>query len=132
VKTLQICTIGREGKIKKRRRGREMKSIILKRHIDWTSVAVFFCFLVMFLFANLIPDAFAVTAPSGGFAQDVYDVGVTKVLKGPIGFVAGVAAIVFGATMAIQGKVMSAAPAVLGGAVLLKADSIVESLGCII
>jgi len=109
-----------------------MKSIILKRHIDWTSVAVFFCFLVMFLFANLIPDAFAVTAPSGGFAQDVYDVGVTKVLKGPIGFVAGVAAIVFGATMAIQGKVMSAAPAVLGGAVLLKADSIVESLGCII
>ena len=104
----------------------------LKRHVDWTSVAVFFSFLVMFLFANLIPDAFAVTAPTGGFAQDVYDIGVTKILQGPIGFVAGVAAIVFGAMMAIQGKVMSAAPAVLGGAVLLKADSVVTSLGCII
>lgn len=100
--------------------------------LDWTSVAVFFSFLAIFLFANFIPDALAITAPVGGFAQDVYDIGVTKVLKGPIGFVAGVASIVWGAMVAIQGRVMGAAPAVLGGAVLLKADAVVESLGCII
>lgn len=121
----------------KQRGGKKMEEKKLKnrdviRKADWTSIGVFFSFLVMFLFANFIPDAFAFTAPTGGFAQDVYDVGVTKILQGPIGFVAGVAAIVWGAIVAIQGKLMTAAPAVLGGAVLLKADSIVESLGCII
>ena len=84
------------------------------------------------VFANL-PIAHAITAPtSGTFAYTVYDVGVEKILKGPIGFVGGIAAIVYGAVAAIQGKVMAAIPAVVGGAVMLESDSIVSSLGALV
>lgn len=73
----------------------------------------------------------AVTAPTSTsvFAYDVYTIGVDGVLKGPIGFVGGVAAIVFGAVTAIRGAILQALPALLGGGVLLKADSIVSTLG---
>ena len=75
----------------------------------------------------------AITAPAtGSFAFDVYDVGVNKILSGPIGFVAGVGAIVIGAVSAVQQKVVAAVPAILGGAVMLNADSVVESLGLMI
>jgi hypothetical protein len=77
--------------------------------------------------------AFAIVAPAAGtFAYDVYDVAVTKMLQGPIGFVGGVAAMIIGAVLAIQGKIMGAIPAICGGAVLLKADALVTSLGAII
>lgn len=75
----------------------------------------------------------AVTAPvSGSFAYDIYDIGVNKILGGPIGFVGGVGAIVVGAVSAVQQKVFAAVPAILGGAGMLNADSIVESLGLMI
>jgi hypothetical protein len=78
-------------------------------------------------------EAFAMTAPSAGsFAYDVYDIGVNSILKGPIGFIGGVGAIVFGAIEAIRGRILEAVPAILGGAALLKADSIVQTLGCIV
>ena len=84
------------------------------------------------VFAN-IPAAHAITAPAtGSFAYSVYDIGVNDILKGPIGFVGGVGAVVWGAIAAIQGKIMTAVPAILGGAAMLKADSIVSSLGAII
>lgn len=76
--------------------------------------------------------AHAITAPvAGDLAYDIYDVGVNKILKGPIGFVAGVATIGFGAT-----QVMKAWPlallSVLGGSAIIKADTIVASLGALI
>ncbi len=78
-------------------------------------------------------EAFAITTPAtGSFAYDIYDIGVNSILKGPIGFVAGVGAIIFGAIEAIRGQVLGAVPAILGGAALLKADDIVQTLGCII
>ncbi len=77
--------------------------------------------------------AFAVVVPAAGsFAYDVYDIAVTKMLQGPIGFVGGVAAMVIGAVFAIQGKLMTGVPAIVGGAILLKADTLVSSLGAII
>jgi hypothetical protein len=54
---------------------------------------------------------------------------VNSILKGPIGFVAGLGAVCFGAVLAIQQKMGGAIPALLGGAALLKADSIVASMG---
>jgi hypothetical protein len=72
----------------------------------------------------------AFTAPaSGSFAYTVYDVAVTKILQGAIGFVGGVGAMVMGAVLAIQQKVMAAIPAILGGAILLNADTLVTTLG---
>lgn len=77
--------------------------------------------------------ASAITAPAAGsFAYDVYDIGVNKILQGPVGFVGGVAAIVIGAISAIRAQIMLAIPAILGGAVLLKADTITTSLGMIV
>jgi len=76
--------------------------------------------------------ALAVTAPtSGTFAYDVYDIAVNKILNGPIGFVGGTAAMAIGAVAAIQQRVFAAVPAILGGAMLLKANSILSSLGAI-
>lgn len=90
-------------------------------------------FLALLFVLMIAPFAHAIVAPvAGSFAYDVYDVGVNKILKGPIGFMGGVAAIVFGAYMAIQAEVLYAIPAILGGAVLLKADTVVASLGAII
>ena len=77
--------------------------------------------------------AAAITAPTGptDFAYDVYDIGVNRILNGPIGFVAGVGAMVAGAVAAIQQKIALAAMAILGGAVLLNADSMITSLGMV-
>lgn len=73
---------------------------------------------------------FAFTAPTAGtFAYTVYDVAVTKMLNGPIGFVGGVGAMVFGAVLAIQQKVMTAVSCILGGAILMNAESLVTTLG---
>jgi len=72
----------------------------------------------------------AFTAPtSGSFAYTVYDVAINQMLNGPIGFVAGVGAMALGAVMAIQQKIMLALPCILGGAVLLNAESLVTTLG---
>ncbi|MBI3753975.1 MAG: hypothetical protein HY266_08055 [Deltaproteobacteria bacterium] len=83
------------------------------------------------IFIAAIPfEAFAVTAPvAGSFAYDVFDIGVNKILKGPIGFVGGVSAMALGAWSAVTGKIGVAIPAVIGGAVLMKADALVTSLG---
>jgi methylglyoxal synthase len=92
--------------------------------------------LILFMVAAIsvmAAQAFAINAPTNGsFAYDLYDIGVNKIVKGPIGFVGGVMAMVFGAVSAIQARIMLAIPAILGGAALLKAESIVTSLGALI
>lgn len=60
------------------------------------------------------------------------DIAVTQILQGPIGFVAGVAAMVVGAVSAIQQRIMEAIPAILGGAVLMNAETLVTSLGVVV
>lgn len=83
--------------------------------------------------AAIMPElAHAIVAPANtSLAYDIYDVGVNKILKGPVGFVAAVAAIGYGAT-----QVMKAWPialmSVLGGSAIIKADTIVTSLGALV
>jgi hypothetical protein len=77
--------------------------------------------------------ALAITAPTtGSFAYSVYDIAVVKILQGPIGFVAGLAGIVFAAVLAVKAMILPAALAILGAGVLIKADAIVTSLGMLI
>ncbi len=87
--------------------------------------------MMVFIVLTVVPAAvYAFNAPTtGSFAYDVYDIAVDKILKGPIGFVAGVAAMVFGAASAIRGQLMTSVLPIIGGAVLLKADAIVKTLG---
>ena len=96
-------------------------------------VRLMLVFMAVALAIGLSGVASAITAPAAGsFAYDVYDIGVNRLLKGPVGFVGGVAAIVIGAIAAIRAQIMLAIPAILGGAVFLKADTITASLGMII
>ncbi len=86
-----------------------------------------------FLFIpDLISSAAAITTPAqGSFAYDVYDIAVEKILKGPVGYVGGAAAMVVGAITLIGGRILQAVPAILGGAVLLKSDTLITGLGLI-
>jgi len=78
-------------------------------------------------------NAMAMTVPAtGSFAYDLYDIGVNQILLGPIGFVAGVACMVFAAILAIRQMILPAAGVVLGGAFLLKADAVVQTIGATI
>ncbi len=99
-------------------------------------VRVMFCLAAALVVETLIASSPALaitTAPAtGSFAYDVYDIAINQILKGPIGFVCGASAIVIGAVCAIQQKIMSAVPAILGGAALMKADAITASLGALV
>jgi len=91
--------------------------------------------LAVFLATCLLmsANAMAMTVPAAGsFAYDLYDIGVNQILLGPIGFIAGVACMVFAAILAIRQMILPAAGVVLGGAFLLKADSVVQTIGALI
>ena len=75
-------------------------------------------------------DTMGITAPaSGDFLYDVYDIAVNKILKGAIGFVAGVGIVAYGVFMALRNALLPALLAFIGGGIIIKADAIVTSLG---
>ena len=82
------------------------------------------------LFAGSV-SAFIPVPAAGSFAFDIYDVAVNDILNGPIGFTGGVAAMAMGAMMAIQQKIALALPCLLGGALLMTADTMTTTLGAI-
>jgi len=74
----------------------------------------------------------AMAAPAAGdFMYTLYDVGITKGLKGPLGYVIGVGFFVAGAVVGSK-NVMMGIPFFLASAVALSADKLTESLGMII
>jgi hypothetical protein len=73
----------------------------------------------------------SVTTPTAGWAYDVYDILVNQMLKGPVGFSCGVAAMAFAAVKLMGGQVMGAIAPAIGGAMLLKSDTLTSSLGSI-
>lgn len=83
----------------------------------------------------MVPDSqlLAMTAPSAdSFMYDIYDIGVNKILKGAVGFVLGAAAMGWGGGMLMQAKLVPGIAAFTGGGVMIKADSLVTSLGALI
>ncbi len=103
-------------------------------HIPKTRQLKLVTFLaVLFAVCFMSANAMAMTVPAAGsFAYDLYDIGVNQILLGPIGFVAGVACMVFAAILAIRQMILPAAGVVLGGAFLLKADAVVQTIGATI
>lgn len=67
----------------------------------------------------------------GDFGYDMYDMAVNKILKGPIGFIVGLGLIVWSATQ-IQKNYWIAIMGVIGGSAVVKADTIVTSMGFIL
>lgn len=75
----------------------------------------------------------AITAPATtGFAYTMYDIVVIKMLQGAIGFISGLALVIWGASMLPRGAYLPAAFTVAAGGMVIKADTIVTSLGMII
>jgi len=104
-------------------------------HQEKAKQAKLFTILAVLTAACLLgsANARAMAVPAAGsFAYDLYDIGVNQILLGPIGFIAGVACMVFAAILAIRQMILPAAGVVLGGAFLLKADSVVQTVGAMI
>lgn len=95
------------------------------------TIQLLVCLITMW--ALMATNAMAMTVPAtGSFAYDLYDIGVNQILLGPIGFVGGVGVMVIAAILAVRQMILPAACAVLGGAFLLKADTVVSSMGAMI
>lgn len=88
---------------------------------------------ILIALVSLIPlVATAITAPAAGsFAYDIYNLVVVDILQGAIGFVAGLACVVFGATM-LGKSWMFAIAWIIAGSVIINADGIVTSLGMLL
>jgi hypothetical protein len=88
--------------------------------------------MVMFV-VFMAQNAMAFSVPSSGsFAYDLYDLAVNQILKGPVGFVAGIGFIILCVFAIARQMVLPAILCLFGGVILIKADSIVQSLGSLI
>ena len=78
----------------------------------------------------LTGSGFAFTAPaSGDFFYDIYDILVNKMIKGPVGTGAGVGLLIYGGVNLALGRWAGALFPILGGATLVKADTLSQSIG---
>jgi hypothetical protein len=76
--------------------------------------------------------AHAFTAPAAGdLGYDIYDIVVNQGVKGPLGFVGGVAAFLFGVSRLFS-NIMIGIPTIVAAVCLIKADSILQTFGMVI
>lgn len=74
----------------------------------------------------------AFTAPTTtDLGYDIYDIVVNKGVKGPLGFVGGVAAFLFGVSRLFS-NIMIGIPTIVAAVCLIKADSILRTFGMLI
>ena len=92
--------------------------------------AAFGCVALLQAVAPGAAEAFSAPT-SGDLAYTVYDTAVNELLKGPIGFVAGLGLISFGLYQGVmgQGGVGTAVMSMLGGGAMASADTITDTLG---
>ncbi|MCP3732763.1 hypothetical protein M9978_20295 [Sphingomonas sp. MG17] len=76
--------------------------------------------------------ASAFTAPQvGDLGYDIYNIVVNEGVKGPLGFVGGVAAFLFGVSRLFS-NIMIGIPTIVAAVCLIKADSILQTFGMVI
>lgn len=76
--------------------------------------------------------AYAFAAPAvGDLGYDIYDIVVNQGVKGPLGFVGGVAAFLFGVSRLFS-NIMIGIPTIVAAVCLIKADSILLTFGMIV
>ena len=82
------------------------------------------------LYVILPAIVYAWTTPtSGSFGYDVYDIAISKIAKGPIGFVAGAACLAGSIFAATRSAWISSGCLAIGSGLIYKLDSIAQSLG---
>jgi len=77
-----------------------------------------------------VAHAFAAPA-QGDLGYDIYDIVVNKGVKGPLGFVGGVAAFLFGVSRLFS-NIMIGIPTIVAAVCLIKSDSILQTFGMLI
>lgn len=104
-----------------------MMKKIGKRVVSFANVAVPLGALAM---AGGAAHAF--TAPAqGDLGYDIYDIVVNKGVKGPLGFVAGVAAFLFGVSRLFS-NIMVGIPTIVAAVCLIKSDTILQTFGMVV
>lgn len=95
-------------------------------------IAVLMLFVVvgMLLLAPQISSALSTPAP-GDFMFDLYDIGVLKLLKGPLGYIVSAGFIIMGIWIGSK-ELVAGIPFIIGGAILPRADKIAESFGLLL
>ena len=84
------------------------------------------------LLSIIAASAHAFTAPvAGDLGYDIYDIVVNQGVKGPLGFVGGVAAFLFGVSRLFS-NIMIGIPTIVAAVCLIKADSILQTFGMVI
>jgi len=84
------------------------------------------------LMTLIATGAHAFTAPAkGDLGYDIYDIVVNKGVKGPLGFVGGVAAFLFGVSRLFS-NVMVGIPTIVAAVCLIKSDTILQTFGMVI
>jgi len=84
------------------------------------------------LLSLIAASAHAFTAPvAGDLGYDIYDIVVNQGVKGPLGFVGGVAAFLFGVSRLFS-NIMIGIPTIVAAVCLIKADSILQTFGMVI
>jgi hypothetical protein len=87
-------------------------------------------FVVAMVLVFMAQNAMAFTVPtSGSFAYDLYDLAVNQILKGPIGFVAGIGFLILCVFAIAKQMVLPAILCLFAGVILIEADSILVTLG---
>ena len=90
------------------------------------SLSKFVVAAVSFLFAGL---ALAFTAPAAGdFGFDVYDIAITQIAGGPVGYVGAAALVLFGFTQ-IMTRWMITLGCIIAATVIIKLDAMIQTLG---
>ncbi|TYO96795.1 hypothetical protein EDC39_11283 [Geothermobacter ehrlichii] len=89
--------------------------------------------LLALAFLMIAGPVFAFTAPTdpNSFGYVFYDYVVVKGLQGAIGFVIGIALVIYGATFLPQGKYMTGFIAIITGGLIAAADKVVTGFGLI-
>ena len=84
------------------------------------------------LLSLLAASVHAFTAPvAGDLGYDIYDIVMNQGVKGPLGFVGGVAAFLFGVSRLFS-NIMIGIPTIVAAVCLIKADSILQTFGMVI
>lgn len=105
-----------------------MITLLGRRTFRVMDVAVLF--LLAAIAGTTVAHAFAAPA-AGDLGYDIYDIVVNKGVKGPLGFVGGVAAFLFGVSRLFS-NIMIGIPTIVAAVCLIKADSILQTFGMVI
>ena len=97
----------------------------------WTQ-RCFTAFVLAGLFFLMTGGAHAITAPAAGsLFYDAYDIVVTGMLKGAVGFISAILIFALSIGLFLMQKIVPGVVGIVCAAILIKADTIVTSLGAV-